>query len=349
LNIARSRHRRFDVIRRSGESLLSILNDILDLSKIEAGKLELEVVEFDLEELSHEVGATFGATAEGKGLALEIMVERSARGTYLGDPVRLRQILLNLVSNGLKFTDKGGVCVRLGRGSRGLSLSVTDSGIGIAADKLDDVFGKYTQAEASTGRRFGGTGLGLSICRDLVELMGGEIAVKSAPGQGTTFSAVLPLQRLHRKRPKRRVRNPAAPAPIAERPLRILAAEDNQVNQLVLRMLLAQVGVDLTLVDNGLEAVEAAKTGVWDVILMDIQMPVMDGPTATGLIRAEEQALGRAAVPIIALTADAMSHQVEGYREAGMNGFVAKPIDAAKLYGTIGAILSEAASASAAA
>ncbi|MGA0606753.1 ATP-binding protein [Phenylobacterium sp. VNQ135] len=343
---------RLDVIRHSGESLLAILNDVLDLSKVEAGKLDLEEAEFDVAELAQAVHATFGAVAEEKGLTFELSVDRAARGLYRGDPVRVRQVLWNLVSNALKFTDRGGVKVRVGRKAGELVFEVTDTGIGIAPDQLVNLFRKFEQADASTTRRFGGTGLGLAICRELTELMGGEITAVSARGRGATFTVRLPLEKLGgRKAPpkgKAKAVQPREPAP--DRPLRVLAAEDNPMNQLVLKTLLAQVGVEPVIVPDGREAVAAWEREPWDVILMDIQMPVMDGPTATALIRTREVALRRPRTPIVALTANAMSHQVAEYLEAGMDGYVAKPIEAARLYEALEAALekSEAARSAAA-
>jgi len=326
---------RLDVVRQSGEALLAILNDVLDLSKIEAGKLELEEAEFDIGELAGGAHATFAATAQAKGLDFELKVERGAAGVYRGDSVRVRQILYNLVSNALKFTDRGAVKVTVGRARGSLVLTVADTGIGIASDKLASLFQKFEQADASTTRRYGGTGLGLSICRDLAELMGGMVTADSVPGEGATFCAALPLPRISSK--------PMAPAPAAVQPtapgggraIRVLAAEDNGMNQLVLKTLLNQVGVDPVMVADGRAAVLAWEKEPWDLILMDVQMPVMDGPTATGVIRAREKAEGRTRTPIVALTANAMAHQVLEYKNAGMDDFVAKPIEAARLYTVI--------------
>ncbi|MFI4964357.1 MAG: ATP-binding protein [Caulobacterales bacterium] len=333
---------RLEVIRQSGESLLAILNDVLDLSKIEAGKLELEQAEFDISELARGAHGTFAATAQAKGLAFELKVERSARGVYRGDSVRVRQILYNLVSNALKFTDAGGVKVTVSRKGRQLILSVTDTGIGVAPENLAGLFQKFEQADASTTRRYGGTGLGLAICRDLAELMGGTIRGESILGEGATFIVQLPLRRI--------TASALQPAPLAAPPvpsvegaaIRVLAAEDNRMNQLVLRTLLEQIGVEPVIVANGREAVAAWAREPWDLILMDVQMPEMDGPTAAGLIRARERVEGRARTPIVALTANAMSHQVAEYLHSGMDDFVAKPIEAGRLYAVIQAALDKA-------
>ena len=334
---------RLDDVRQSGESLLAILNDVLDLSKIEAGKLELEQAEFDIYETATGAFSAFSATAQAKGLSFTLKVQPAARGVYRGDSVRVRQILYNLVSNGLKFTERGGVEVKVSRRGGTLRLAVADTGIGVAPDKLAGLFQKFEQADASTTRRYGGTGLGLAICRDLAELMDGTICAKSAPGEGATFTVDLPLERVG-DAPDKLERHVAEPTVHAEGlALRVLAAEDNGMNQLVLKTLLGQVGVEPVIVGNGREAVEAWAREPWDLILMDVQMPEMDGPTATGVIRARERAEGRPRTPIVALTANAMAHQVSEYLQSGMDDFVAKPIEAGRLYAVIEAALERAA------
>ncbi|HEY9217430.1 MAG TPA: ATP-binding protein, partial [Phenylobacterium sp.] len=341
---------RLDVIRESGEALLAILNDVLDLSKIEAGKLELEQTAFGIEAVAEGAHAAFEALAREKQLSLELSVEPRARGYYRGDPVRVRQILFNLVSNALKFTETGSVAIRVGRTRASLRLEVADTGIGIDPERQTKLFQKFEQADASTTRRFGGTGLGLSICRELAELMGGTITVQSRPGQGATFTVVLPLKKLSRaETPK--VAQEAAPTahPVAAAgELRVLAAEDNPVNQLVLTTLLGQAGISPTIVANGRQAVEAWERDEWHMILMDVQMPEMDGPTATELIRRREAETGRARTPILALTANAMAHQAEEYRACGMDGVVAKPIQIAQLFATMQELLEGLAQAEAA-
>jgi PAS domain S-box-containing protein len=323
---------RLEVIRQSGEALLAILNDVLDLSKIEAGKLVLEEAEFDIDQLAQGAHGTFSATAQAKGLEFDLHISPEARGAYVGDTVRVRQILYNLVSNALKFTEHGQVKVEVTRSRGTLVLTVADSGIGVSQEKLARLFDKFEQADASTTRRYGGTGLGLAICRDLTQLMGGSIEARSELGHGATFIVRLPLRKL--RRPARAMASlPQTPEPSLEgRALRVLAAEDNPMNQLVLRTVLEQIGVTPTVVDDGAAAVEAWQTGDWDLVLMDVQMPRLDGPAATREIRAREIAQGRRRTPIVALTANAMDHQVRDYREAGMDDFLAKPIQAAKLF-----------------
>ncbi len=328
-----SQRERVDIIHSSGEVLLGILNDVLDLSKIEAGKLDLEATPFDLVKVVRDVEAAFSAVAQTKGLTLGLHVEgrsddRRVGDLYMGDPSRIRQIVANLVSNALKFTPSGEVKIVVSCLDEGVVLSVRDTGIGIPEDKLSKLFGQFEQVDASTTRRFGGTGLGLSICRELCRLMGGRILVESEFGKGSTFTVHLPLQRASA------LEGPSSPAPVrpfgeidaAGGDLRVLAAEDNKVNQLVLTVLLKEMGITPTVVEDGALAVEAWRAGAFDLILMDMQMPVMDGLTAVRAIRAAEAQTGRPRSPIIALTADVMSHHMEDYRRAGVDAIVAKPI-----------------------
>ncbi len=334
---------RLDVIRQSGETLLAILNDVLDLSKIEAGKLELEETRFDVAELARGAHAAFTAIANKKGLSFDLVIQPKAQGIYRGDSTRVRQILYNLVSNALKFTEEGEVRVSVARDEFGLRLSVSDTGIGIPPARLASLFQKFEQADASTTRRYGGTGLGLAICRELASLMGGAITAVSELAQGTTFVVTLPLPWIGGS-----IVLPtppsvdANPAEMTEGPpLRVLAAEDNTVNQLVLKTLLHQIGIDPVVVENGLQVVEAWAREPWDVILMDVQMPEMDGPTATAIIRAREIAEDRQRTPIIALTANAMAHQVAEYLGSGMDSFVPKPIEVGRLFEALQQVLED--------
>ena len=209
--------------------------------------------------------------------------------------------------------------------SPGFRIRVTDTGVGVPADRLDKLFAKFVQADSSTTRQFGGTGLGLAICRELADAMGGSIAVSSVEGEGSCFTVDLPLPRAAGAAPE--VEAPAETGQDLGLEFRILAAEDNTINQLVLKTLLAQFGLTPQVVDNGHQAVQAWEKESWDLILMDVQMPVLDGPGAARAIRAREAETGRARTPIIALTANAMTHQVDSYLAAGMDGFVAKPIE----------------------
>ncbi|HQT55253.1 MAG TPA: ATP-binding protein, partial [Phenylobacterium sp.] len=334
---------RLTVIRQAGETLLALLNDLLDLSRIEAGRLELEASMVDVEQLVEGAHATFTTLATEKDVSFAVSVAPEARGVWAGDPTRVRQIVYNLVSNAVKFTDRGEVRVDVSVAAPHLVFKVTDTGPGIAADRLGALFQKFVQEDASTTRRFGGSGLGLAICRELATLMGGEIEAASVLGQGSVFTVRLPLTRIG-DADGQVVRDDAFEAPPLRdgSALRILAAEDNPMNQLVLRTLLAQVGVEVTCVDNGELAVAAAATGDWDAILMDVQMPVMDGPTATRLIREWERNENHRRTPIIALTANAMAHHAAEYTAAGMDVLVPKPLELERLLIAIQTVLDEA-------
>jgi len=329
---------RLQIIQRSGETLLSILNDVLDLSKIEAGKLTLEAIAFDLGELLETVADVYAPLAREKGLRLRRDL-CGANGIYRGDPTRLRQILTNLLSNALKFTEHGDIGITAAYADTTLRLCVSDTGIGIPTEKLDRLFAKFTQADETTTRRFGGTGLGLSICRELTAMMGGSIAVQSQVGSGSSFTAIIPLSRVGE------VASACADGEVKDltfgKGVRVLAAEDNPTNQLVLRTLLEMAGCEVVIVGNGAEAVAEWERDDWDLILMDIQMPIMDGADATRAIRAKELASGRPRTPIIALTANTMAHQVDGYRMVGIDGHVSKPINAEALFTTIAAFTAD--------
>jgi signal transduction histidine kinase/CheY-like chemotaxis protein len=335
--LPKAQRTRLEVIRQSGEVLLTLLNDLLDISRIEAAKLELDIGVLDMGRLAAQAEAAFAPLAAGKGLTLAIHADPAVLGLWRADPTRVRQIVYNLLSNAVKFTDRGGVTVALRLQDDGaLAIRVADTGPGVAADLLPTLFERFIQAEASTSRRYGGSGLGLAISRELARLMGGDIAAESEPGRGSVFTVRLPLARAE-----------AAAAPTADEAgheapqsnLRVLVAEDNETNQLVLRTLLGQVGLDPHVVSDGAQAVEAWRTGRWDVVLMDVQMPVMDGLAATRRIRELEAAEGRPRTPIIALTADAMSHQAAEYVAVGMDGLAPKPIQIEQLVEAINAVL----------
>ena len=295
------------------------------------------MAEFDLAGLVGGAHDAFSGVAERKAIDLALVISPEARGRYRSDPTRLRQILYNLVSNALKFTDAGEVRLAVTRVREDLVIEVSDTGLGMSPEVLGRLFQKFEQADASTTRRFGGTGLGLAICRQLAELLGGAITVTSAEGRGSTFRVVLPLERIGDETAEAAPTEAGGVATLVlERALRVLAAEDNSVSQLVLKTLLQQVGVEVFVVGDGQQALDAWRAHAWDLILMDVQMPVMDGPSAAVAIRADEARTGRARTPIIALTANAMSHQTAEYLSVGMDGFVAKLVDAAKLFQAIG-------------
>jgi signal transduction histidine kinase/ActR/RegA family two-component response regulator len=335
--LPRVQRQRLAVVRESGEALQAILNDVLDLSKIESGRLELEALDFDLAQVVRAAGEAFSAIAAGRGLALDVEVD-DRLGLRRGDPTRVRQVLHNLVSNALKFTERGGVRITARADGEGVALSVADTGVGMDEATLARLFERFAQADSSTTRRYGGTGLGLAICRQLAALMGGEIAAASAPGEGSTFTLRLPLRRTGDASGTHAHQVQAASAP--DTALRILVAEDNRTNQLVIQTLLAQAGVTPTLVGDGAEAVEAWRTGDFDLVLMDVQMPQMDGPAAVQTIRRLEAETGRRRTPILALSANAMTHQIAEYLAAGMDAHVAKPIHVEDLFAKIEAALS---------
>jgi signal transduction histidine kinase/ActR/RegA family two-component response regulator len=342
--LSETQRERLDVVRQSGEALLAILNDVLDISKIEAGKMELELVEFELRDLALFAEAAYGEVARRKGLTLIVEVKAEPGDRRLGDIGRVRQIAANLTSNALKFTERGEVRLLLAiearEGRDWLRLSVSDTGIGIAADKLPILFRKFTQVDSSTTRRYGGSGLGLAICAELAALMGGRMGVESQEGVGSTFYLIAPMDRASAAPARPRPQPITDPLPGLDggQRLRVLAAEDNLANQVVLRSIMNTFGADLTLVADGLQAVEAWRTGRYDLILMDIMMPVMDGMAATRAIRQAEQDEGRAPIPIVALSANAMTHQVRSYLEVGMDMHLAKPIELGKIQALLRAV-----------
>jgi PAS domain S-box-containing protein len=317
--------RMIGTIRRSGETLLNILNDILDMSKIEAGKLELETVPFSALEMAERVEDLHNLRAEEKGLDFEVLVGSGTDTMRIGDPFRVQQILHNLVSNAIKFTDSGEVMVKVsGRRGAPLMLEVRDSGIGMTPEQIMRLHDEFSQADSSVTRRFGGTGLGMAITRNLVTRMGGEISVQSAPGAGTTVRVTLPL-------PVSDGVAPGASSPIEMSEgrldgLRILSADDNATNRTVLELMLTRCGAEVTTVSDGAQAVQVWEPGRYDAILLDIAMPVMDGKAALHEIRMKEAELNLPRVPIVAVTANAMSHQIVEYLIWGFDSCVSKPI-----------------------
>ena len=308
------------IIRRSSEALLGILNQILDLAKIEAGRFELEAIPFRVDELLREVQTLTSLVAQQKGLRLELDGVAALDGrSFRGDPLRLRQILLNLLGNAIKFTETGEVRLTARRTEGALELAVTDTGPGISEEVQRKLFQPFQQADASTTRRHGGTGLGLVISRQLAELMGGTLALTSQPGRGSTFVLTLPLAEVEAAE----LEPIAAPASVVmPLPAHVLLVEDNTVNQLVARRLLTSLGVGVTVAANGLEALDRVR-GV-DLVLMDCQMPVMDGLEATRRIRA--LAGPERTVPIVALSAAVFQEERQATVEAGMDAFLPKPL-----------------------
>jgi signal transduction histidine kinase len=335
--LAPEQRERLEVVRQCGQAVLAQLNDVLDLSKIEAGRLELEEIVFDLAPVVSGATGPFAALAKAKGLSFMADIE-AARGIYLGDPTRLRQVLYNLISNAVKFTERGAVGVEARRVAGGVRFIVRDSGVGMSAEAVAGLFTAFSQADVSTARRFGGTGLGLAICRELVTMMGGAISVESAPGEGAAFTVELPLQDAS----DAPAASLASAAPSELPPLRVLAADDNEINRLVIRTLLEQAGAVVETAEDGRGVIDAWRAGRFDVILMDARMPGMDGLDAARAIRKAEAVEGLARTPIIALTADVLSHQLAEFSAAGMDAHVAKPIDAGRLFQAIEALVDQA-------
>ncbi|MGV8985918.1 MAG: ATP-binding protein [Cypionkella sp.] len=331
-------HRRMiGIIRRSGETLLNILNDILDMSKIEAGKMELEAVPFSPIDLAERVEDLHLLRAEEKGLAFEVMIGSGADVARVGDPHRVQQVLHNLISNAIKFTDHGEVSAKLsGREGMPLLIEVRDTGIGMTPEQVLRLHDEFSQADSSVTRRFGGTGLGMAITRSLVEKMAGTITVESDLGEGTMVKVSLPLPTNTATFGEDR-KAAAGPAGLAG--LHLLAADDNRTNCAVLELMLSRLGAKVTIVNDGAQAVKAWAPGRFDAILLDIAMPVMDGPTALHAIRALEAAQGATPVAILAVTANVMAHQVAEYLSFGFDSCIGKPISSAELSSVIGTLV----------
>src|SRR5471032_402677 len=325
---------------QNSESLLAILNDILDFSKIDAGRLAIETIDFDLIALIDDAIGILQGQADAKSLLLRCDLPLDLPRYVQGDPTRLRQILLNLLGNAIKFTDRGEVrldasAMLTTSGRATISFDISDTGPGIPADTLPRLFQKFEQADHSTTRRYGGTGLGLAICKELVELMDGSIGAESRIGEGSTFSFTLPLTVGIAPLPDPRA------APRGERHayrLRVLCAEDVRTNQIIVSTLIENMGHDIRIVENGLQALHALSTAAYDLVLMDGRMPMMDGEQAARLIRNggnEDYRVLDPSIPIIALTANASDHDRARYLAGGMDGFLSKPVDEHKLYDQI--------------
>jgi signal transduction histidine kinase/ActR/RegA family two-component response regulator len=338
-NLNESQRRHVRLMIKSGDSLMQVLNDVLDLSKIEAGKVDLDHVATNLPELVLAAGDAWRDAAREKGLWLKTEVDPQAPAWILADPLRIRQVLMNLISNGLKFTSQGGVTIQLAAstpradGLQEVRLRVVDTGIGVSPQFHDRIFDSFTQADNTVSRNHGGTGLGLTISRALARQMGGDLALESY-ADGAAFVFTL------------RAAVSAPPASMLEDDgvddatpgfdtLRILMAEDNAINQVVVRAMLEATGAVLTVVDEGQAALRALQAGAFDVVLMDINMPVMDGITALAAIRAGQA--GDPAMPVIALTASAMSGDRERFLAMGFDDHLGKPIRPIELLSAIGA------------
>ena len=317
------------VAKQSGETLLELINNIMDLSSLESGAISLERTTFDLHELADSTLAPFKFQAEKKGLNFTIDRDEAVPRYVVGDPTRLRQVMINLVGNALKFTAEGAVQVCLSGNNNQLVIQVIDSGIGISESAQTSLFEPYVQADASTTRKFGGSGLGLSIVKKLITAMGGSISVESTPGQGATFTVKLGIQVAETAPVK-------ATSVVADRisPLNILIADDNAVNRMVLSRLLEKDQHAVVSVNDGRDVLQYTEFHDVDIVLMDIQMPEIDGISATKLIRQRQGHKGE--VPIVAITANTLPDEVDRIMEAGMNDYIAKPF----LYEKVQAALS---------
>jgi signal transduction histidine kinase/ActR/RegA family two-component response regulator len=350
--LAPAQRERLVTVRGSAVDLLDILNAILDVSRIEAGEMSLYAAPFDLEHFAETLRRLYGPLAADRGLAFRLDVSPVVAGERLGDEVRVRQILSNLISNALKFTEAGSVIVRIGGDDRRLICEVQDTGMGIPQDQQARIFEKFVQADSSNTRRSGGTGLGLAICRDLAELMGGHITFTSQPGLGSRFTLDLPLpavvaqaQATPAPPPAPQAKPPpmAALAPVgAVSGRRLLIADDNLANRAVLQTLLEGEGAECGLAADGIEAVEAWETGRWDVVLMDIHMPRLDGLAAVRQIRTLERAQFRDRTPVIAVTASVMADEIRRYTGAGIDAVAAKPVQFEALLCQIEQVMAEA-------
>ena len=323
-------------IHSAGENLLALINDILDLSKIEAGMIHLEETNFSLRSLINSIAAMFDDKVKDKNLYLKTEIKENVPDILTGDAVRLTQILVNLLNNAIKFTDVGGVrlCVEVTKEEKDkvkLKIKIIDSGIGIAKEKQATIFERFQQAEAETTRRFGGTGLGLSIVKQLVDLQGGRLTLQSETGKGTEFIIDIEYKLPDEEKMLSEALAAAEINTVSLNEIKVLIAEDNPMNQQLIRHLMKNWSINHSIVNNGAEAVEALKKEKFSLILMDIQMPEMDGYTATGVIRNELNLR----IPIVAMTAHAMTGEKEKCMQFGMNDYISKPLKETILYNII--------------
>jgi len=334
-------------VQRTGDALLTIIDDVLDYSKIEAGCMTVEQIDFDLRSVCEEARAILQAAVAKRGLIMSLAYDATLPRFIKGDPVRLRQVLLNLASNAVKFTERGTVRIEVSRLDEAqLKISVADSGIGITAEQLDRLFRRFTQADSSTTRRYGGTGLGLAISKTLVELMGGTIGAQSLPGAGSTFWITLPLIAGEQTQAQPTGTEQSASEPPVSVPTlvdavgappargaaqvvaaRVLLVEDNFVNQRVAVYMLAKLGHRVDVAKHGREAIDMLGNSGYDLVLMDCQMPEMDGFEATRIIRDRTSPVLDHEIPVIAMTANAFPEDRARALACGMNDFLAKPVD----------------------
>jgi len=328
-----NQYRHTRIIHRSARSLLRLLNDILDTAKLDRNAIELEQRPFSLQQLVKETCEEIRLLADRKSIYLSVAYE-SPQQWFLGDAFRIKQIMTNLLSNAVKFTEEGGVAVTVTEHKPGVRIAIQDTGIGIPKDRLETIFQPFSQSDVSMSRRFGGTGLGTTIAQKLTELMSGTIQVESEEGQGSTFSIALPLKPCDALKDRRHT-----PRPDKDTGLSILAVDDVPENLELLSVNLARAGHTVDIATDGLEAVQAYKSGHYDLVLMDVQMPNLDGLGASRQIRAYEIQEGLQRIPIIALTASVLERDHKAARLSGMDGFIAKPLDWKKVYSEITNVL----------
>lgn len=335
-----------ELIAASGVTLQQLLSDILDLARVESGRMTLTEAPFDVARAVREAGQLYAAPARAKGLQFFVDIAPEAETWVTGDMVRFKQILTNLVSNAVKFTGKGFVRLTAERGADRegapvFRFTVEDTGVGFDASVRERLFARFEQADGSITRRFGGSGLGLAICRQLADMMGGELDCESEPGGGSAFIVSLPLALA--EPPEVEDDAPVLAQAEPERRLRVLLADDHPTNRKVIELILTQAGVDLAMAENGAQAVDAFDRDEFDLVLMDMQMPVMDGLSATQAIRDLESATGKAPTPVVMLTANALPEHVEAARQAGADRHLAKPISAQALLDAVQELTARAA------
>lgn len=331
-NLEQEQRDRLEIALTAGQSLLGLLNDILDISKVEAGKLSLENIPFSVRNLIEECATLHAQQAKMKNIELRMDIDPELPTMFLGDPTRTRQVLNNLLSNAIKFTEEGSVRIHATRFSGNLRIDVMDTGIGMSKEGLHRIFSPFSQADTDTTRLYGGTGLGLTLCRQLVERMHGQIMVDSEVGHGTHFTVTLPLPVYTQTTQQAEKPLPIEETPTPVKGLHVLLVEDNQVNQLVASSLLRKLGHSVDLAENGKQALEALEERNYDMVLMDCQMPVMDGYEATRKIR-ENPAWKR--LPVIAVTANVMQGDREDCLASGMNDYITKPYNRNELKAAI--------------
>jgi len=337
-----------EIVRTASANLLSLINNILDLSKIESKNLELENVPIDINKITKDVIKILDTKAKNKGLAVNCHIA-AEHLMVMGDQLRLTQVLFNLLGNAIKFTDVGTIdiyCKRVGGDNQQkdyISFSIQDTGIGVAEDKQAEIFERFTQANANTQRLYGGSGLGLNITKSIIELYGGILKVQSQPGKGTTFYFTIPFNRYAEQEHSDDTLLEEAYSLLSKhtnKPIHILLAEDNSVNAMLATLVLTKKGFTIEHVLNGELAVQAVKDKYYDVVLMDIQMPVMNGIDSARSIRKLEGELSK--IPIIAMTAHSLQGEMQNCFDAGMNGYVAKPFKPENLFSTIFFVINEA-------